>query len=111
MSLIKTTQEIEKLKRGGEHLSAILRQVMAARRAGPSTGELDNHAREGMKKVGGTPSFLGYKISPEDPPYPSALCISINDEVVHGPATPNRTIKDGDIVGLDIGMWFEGLAT
>lgn len=111
MSLIKTTQEIEKLKRGGAILSRSLRKAMDACVAGASTEELDAIAREEFRKAGGTPSFLGYTITPDDPPYPSALCISINEEVVHGPATPNRIIKDGDIVGLDIGMWYEGLAT
>lgn len=111
MSLIKTAQEIESLKRGGVILSQTLRQVMTRCVAGASTEALDAFAREEFAKVGGTPSFLGYQTSEQDPPYPSALCISINDEVVHGPATPNRVIQDGDIVGLDIGMWYEGLAT
>lgn len=111
MSLIKTHEEIEKLKRGGVLLSATLRKVMAACRPGVSTKELDEIAQREFARVGGTPSFLGYKISADDPPFPSAVCISMNDEVVHGPATPERTIRDGDIVGLDIGMWHEGLAT
>lgn len=109
--MIKTPQEIEKMKRGGAILSATLRKVMAACVAGASTTALDDIARREFKQAGGTPSFLGYQISAQDPPYPSALCISINDEVVHGPATPERIIQDGDIVGLDIGMWHEGLAT
>lgn len=61
--------------------------------------------------AGGTPSFLGYRISPDDPPYPSALCISVNEEVVHGLAEPDRILKSGDVVGLDMGMWYEKLAT
>lgn len=111
MSLIKTPDEIEKMKRGGVILSRTLRKVMNACVAGASTEALDVIAREEFSKAGGVPSFLGYQISPSDPPYPSALCISINDEVVHGPATPDRIIQEGDIVGLDIGMWYEGLAT
>lgn len=111
MSLIKTPDEIEKLKRGGDILSRTLRSVAAACVAGASTEALDRMAYDAFIAAGGKPSFLGYQISSDDPPYPSSLCISINDEVVHGPATPNRIIKDGDIVGLDIGMWYEGLAT
>ena len=58
-----------------------------------------------LKKLGGEPPFLGYN------GFPDVLCVSVNDEVVHGLATPNRIIKDGDVVGLDIGCWYEGLAT
>ncbi len=111
MSMIKTPDEIEKMKRGGAILSRTLRKVMEACVEGASTEALDKIARDEFAAAGGVPSFLGYRISPSDPPYPSALCISINDEVVHGPATPNRIIQAGDIVGLDIGMWYEGLAT
>ena len=57
------------------------------------------------------PSFLNYQIDPSDPPYPSAVCISINDEIVHGPATPDHIIQDGDLVSLDIGAWYKGMAT
>lgn len=84
---------------------------MEACRPGVSTEELENIVRSEMEKAGGCPSFLGYKITPDDTPYPSALCISINDEVVHGPALPARIIRDGDVVGLDVGMWYEDLAT
>ncbi len=111
MSLIKTPDEIQKLKEGGAILSRALRLAMDACVAGASTVELDRIAREEIERSGGTPSFLGYRIHPRDPAYPSTLCISINDEVVHAPATPNRTVKSGDIVGLDIGCWFKGLAT
>ncbi len=109
--MIKTAQEIELLKRGGVFLSDILREIRDACVAGSSTEALDAIARKRMQAVGGRPSFLGYKISEDVPPYPGALCVSINDEVVHGLPIPNRTVQSGDIVGLDIGMWFEGLAT
>jgi methionyl aminopeptidase len=111
MSLIKTPDEIQKLKRGGEILSRVLRGAAERCVAGASTEEMDRFAHDAIVAAGGKPSFLGYRISKEDPAFPSTLCISINEEVVHGLATPDRTIKDGDIVGLDIGMWYEGLAT
>jgi methionyl aminopeptidase len=111
MSLLKTPEEIQKLKRGGEILSRVLRRVAAACVVGASTEALDTMAREEIIAAGGKPSFLGYRISSDDPAFPSTLCISINEEVVHGLATPDRIIQDGDIVGLDIGMWYEGLAT
>ncbi|MBI5654427.1 type I methionyl aminopeptidase [Candidatus Uhrbacteria bacterium] len=111
MSLIKTPAEIEILKKGGAILSRALRLAMDACVVGASTVEIDRIAREYIVSKGGEPSFLGYRISPEDPAYPSTLCISINDEVVHGLAIPERIIKDGDVVSLDIGAWYQGLCT
>jgi len=111
MSLIKTPQEIEVLKQGGIILSRALRAAMEACTVGASTADMDAAARQELTKNGATPSFLGYRISPSDPAYPAAVCISINDEVVHGMAVPARTIKDGDVVSLDIGAWHEKLCT
>ncbi len=111
MIKLKTPEEIAKMKRGGEILSRVLSMLMKACVVGAHTVELDKLAQEEIKKAGGTPSFLNYKIHPKDPAYPGAVCISINDEVVHGLPEPDRIIKDGDLVGLDIGMWYEGLAT
>lgn len=111
MAMIKTPQEIESLKRGGAILSRILAEIRHACVAGVGTAELDQMARDRMKEAGGRPSFLGYVVDRDIPAYPGALCVSINDEVVHGLPLPNRTIKNGDVVGLDIGMWYEGLAT
>lgn len=111
MSLVKTPIEIERLHRGGVILSNILREIREKCVPGVGTAELDALAKERMKEAGGRPSFLGYRISQEDPAYPGALCTSLNEEVVHGLPLPNRIIQTGDVVGLDIGMWYEGLAT
>ncbi|MDP3793429.1 MAG: type I methionyl aminopeptidase [Candidatus Uhrbacteria bacterium] len=111
MSLIKTPQEIEKLHRGGELLSNTLREIRRACVAGASTAALDKIARDRFAAAGGTPSFLGYRIGERGPAFSGAVCISINDEVVHGLPIPDRTILAGDVVGLDIGVWVEGLAT
>ncbi len=111
MSLYKTDEEIEKLKRGGMILSGILRDLRAQCIAGANTADLDAYAKQKMKEAGGTPSFLDYKINEQDPGFPGAVCISINHEVVHGMPVPGRIVQDGDIVGLDIGMWYEGLCT
>jgi methionyl aminopeptidase len=99
------------MKRGGEILSRILSFLAKKCVAGVNTEDLDKLAQDEMAKAGGKPSFLNYQIHSFDTPYPSAVCISINDEVVHGPAVPNRVIKDGDVVKLDIGFWYEGMAT
>lgn len=111
MSLIKTPAEIEALKRGGQILSNTLREIREACVAGASTEALDAIARKRFAEAGGTSSFLGYRMGGAGPAFPGAVCISINEEVVHGLPIPNRKIKDGDVVGLDIGMWYEKLAT
>lgn len=111
MSLIKTPKEIELLRQGGEILSRTLREIRAKCVPGVTTEELDALAQERLFAAGGKPSFLGYQLHPTGPAYPGALCISINDEVVHGLPVPARIIKAGDIVGLDIGYWFHDLAT
>ena len=111
MSLIKTPAEIAVMKEGGAILSQALRVAMKMCVAGASTEAIDAAAKKAMEDAGAKPSFLGYRISPNVPDFPSSICISINDEVVHGLATPDRTIKEGDIVGLDIGCWYKGLAT
>ena len=111
MSLIKTSEEIEALKEGGIILCHALQQAMKVCIAGASTEDIDLAARTYMEAHGAKPSFLGYKIKGVTNPFPSTVCISINDEVVHGTAHPARIIKEGDIVGLDIGCWYKGLAT
>jgi methionyl aminopeptidase len=111
MSMIKTPKEITSLKEGGVILSNILRVLRAECVAGVSTKALDEIAQQRMKEAGAKPSFLGYRISPQDPAYPAALCTSVNNEVVHGIPMPDRILKEGDIIGLDIGMWYEDVCT
>ncbi len=106
MIKLKTEQEIALMKEGGKILSQTLSKIMQACVPGAHTEELDRIAREEMEKHGAEPSFLGYKIDKDDAAYPSAVCVSINDEVVHAAATPDRVLKDGDLVGLDIGAWY-----
>lgn len=111
MSLLKTPQEIQDLKAGGVILSQTLREIRAACVPGASTIALDKIALDRFAEVGGRPSFLGYKSHKKGTPFPGAVCISMNDEVVHGSPTPERILKIGDVVGLDIGMWYRDLAT
>jgi methionyl aminopeptidase len=111
MSMIKSSEEIAKLREGGLLLSNTLREIAQACKAGVTSEELDAIARKRFKEAGGEPSFLGYKIDEDTEGFPGALCVSINDEVVHGLPIPARTIKEGDVVGLDIGVWYKGLCT
>ena len=108
--IIKNQKESEVLREGGKRLAAILNEVARGAVAGISARELDALAENLILKAGGAPSFKGYRTDNVLTPYPASLCVSINDEVVHGiPTYP--VLKTGDVVGLDIGMWWEGLCT
>ncbi len=104
MIIIKNDREIELIARGGKILANILDELEKAVRPGISTLDLENLAVKLIKEAGGRPSFLGYRSSASERPFPTALCTSINDEVVHAPAIPPRILKEGDIIGIDIGM-------
>lgn len=108
--IVKTQKELEILREGGKKLAAILNEVAHHAIAGVSARELDDLAEMLILKAGGKPSFKGYKVKGAPMPYPGSLCVSINDEVVHGIPT-DRVLKAGDIVGLDIGMIWESLYT
>lgn len=110
MVSIKTKKEIEILREGGKILAFVLYEVAKNAKAGVMTIELDKLAEKLIKKTGGRPSFKNYKTSDDKIPYPASLCVSINNEVVHG--IPNeRKLKDGDIVSLDLGLEYKGLYT
>ena len=111
MIKLKTKKDIEILRRGGRILSKVMDRVEAKIKPGANTEALTNLAEELIKKAGGRPSFKGYKAAWSDGVYPAALCVSINEEVVHGLPVPPRIIKDGDIVGIDCGLEYEGLFT
>lgn len=111
MSMIKKPEEIRALKEGGAILSNILRAIRGECVAGANAKSLDELAQRMMREAGAKPSFLGYRISPSDPGYPAALCVSLNEEVVHGIPMPDTIFKEGDIVGLDIGMWYKDVCT
>ena len=109
--IIKNKKELEVLREGGKRLAAVLVEVAGAAKDGVITKELDELAEKLILKSGGKSSFKGYKAhSAPVSPYPGTVCISINEEVVHGIAS-DRKLKNGDVVGLDIGMWYEGLCT
>lgn len=110
-SVIKTPEEIRIIREGGIILARILREVVVMIAPGVTTGEIDKLAVSRMREAGGEPSFLGFKNSASDRPYPTTLCTSINHEVVHAPASPSRALKDGNIIGLDVGLRYQGYCT
>lgn len=111
MALLKTPEEIHFMREGGALLSRALSAAVAAVAPGVSLKELDRIAEQTIREGGGTPSFLGYKTKKSDTPFPSTVCISVNEEVVHGLGNRDRRLIEGDLVGLDIGCWYKGLCT
>src|SRR3989344_5168512 len=103
-------KEIEILRQGGKILAAVLNLVAAQVKLGVSAFELDQLAEKEIRARGATPSFKNYAAQPGDPPFPASLCVSVNDEVVHGIQTKGKILKEGDIVGLDLGVEDQGLA-
>ncbi len=112
MVTIKTKEEQQILREGGARLAFILRELQKAVRPGISTKELDEMALALTREGGDEPSFLEYQPDGARRPYPASLCVSINDEIVHGiPNEQPKTLKEGDIVSLDMGIIHEGLFT
>ena len=111
MIKLKTKEEIAILREGGKILADILVAVAAAVAPGVSTLDLEEKAVKLIKKAGGQPSFKGYKSRQDSAYFPAALCTSINEEVVHAPATPARYLKNGDVLCLDLGMRYQKLYT
>src|SRR3989338_7942795 len=106
--MITTTEkEIETLKEAGKILAFVLRQTTEIVRSGIATAKLDEFAEKLILKSGGSPSFKGYKIKNTGKPFPASVCVSINEEIVHG-IPSSRVLKEGDILSLDIGMEHKG---
>ncbi|MBI2459328.1 MAG: type I methionyl aminopeptidase [Parcubacteria group bacterium] len=111
MITIKKDNEIELLRQGGKILARILKQLLDEVKSGISTGHLEQMADFLIRQAGGWPAFKGFKSDKNDQPYPTVLCASINNEVVHAPSLPSRQLKSGDIVGIDIGLEYENFYT
>lgn len=108
MIIIKTPDEIAKLKVGGPILARILREVAHQVKPGITTKSLDDLAFSLIKEAECKPAFLGYKPEGARKPYPATLITSVNDEVVHG-IPGDRVLKEGDIIALDLGLNYQGV--
>jgi methionyl aminopeptidase len=111
MIVIKTKEEIKILREGGKHLATVLYKVKDKVLSGISTKELDLYAEKLIREMGDTPAFLNYRPQGARIPFPASLCVSVNDEVVHGIPSKSRILKEGDIVSLDLGIKHSGLFT
>ena len=106
MIMLKSPDEIERMRRASGIVAEILAEVEERVRPGVSTADLDALAEESTYRRGAKPAFKGYVVGGRT--FPASICISINDEVVHGIPSGQRVLRDGDIVGLDFGVCHEG---
>lgn len=99
---IKSSREIELMKEAGRILEKVHNELAVALRPGMSTLDIDRLGEELIRSYGCIPSFLDYN------GYPASICVSVNDEVVHGIPTADRILQEGDIVSLDAGVIYKG---
>ena len=102
MITCKGRTELLKMERATRIVQETLAECVAACRPGVTTEEIDRIAADGIRKRGGKAAFPGYR------GYPKTVCASVNDEVVHGIPTAKRKLRDGDIVGIDLGVIVDG---
>ncbi len=105
MTVVKTQQEIEIMRKSGQILATVFQHLRKKLVVGMNAKELSDIANQEIKALGGQPSFLGYQ------GFPAALCVSLNDEVVHGIPSKQKIINEGDIVSLDLGVTYQGMIT
>jgi methionyl aminopeptidase len=101
MVILKLPEEIERARASNQIVAEVLNRLRDKVKPGVTTGELDKFAEEIARKRGAKPAFKGYR------GYPFSLCTSINEEVVHGMPS-ERILKEGDIIGLDFGIYYKG---
>ena len=102
---VKTQSEIKAMRESGRMLATVLELLRGKVEPGISTKHLADIARDELKSLGGEASFLGYQ------GFPDVICISVNEEVVHGIPKATKIIKEGDIVGMDFGVTYRGMIT
>ena len=107
---VKTETEIAALRESCAKLAQALEEVLATARPGVTTWELDVLAEKKIRGAGGIPTFKGYAAGGEIP-FPGTICISLNNEVVHGIPLKERILRAGDILKVDIGMTYKGMVS
>ena len=105
---IKSKTQIEGIRKSCRKMAMIFAELEKMVKPGVTTGELEEAAMDMIAEAGGKPAFKGYKTDRRAKPFPSALCTSINQEIVHAPAVPARRLNEGDIIKIDCGMNLNG---
>ena len=101
----KTDSEIVAMRESGRMLAHVLQVVKKQLTPGLSTKDLADIAAAELRSIGGKPAFLGYQ------GFPDVLCVSVNEEVVHGIPRKSKIVREGDIVSLDFGVVYQGMIT
>ncbi len=107
MIFLKSRQEIETMRTANRIVREILEELREKVVQGISTGDIDRLANDLIRKKGVKSAFKGYQIRKGVPPFPANICISLNDEVVHGIPSSQRIVKEGDVVSLDFGIIYK----
>ncbi|HPR78898.1 MAG TPA: M24 family metallopeptidase, partial [Candidatus Limiplasma sp.] len=102
MIYLKNAQQLDCMRKSGALLFEVLCRLKEAIKPGVSTAALDVYAEQLIRKHKAIPSFLNYE------GYPASLCVSINEEVVHGIPTDQVLIREGDVVSIDCGLILDG---
>ena len=99
---VKSARELKIMAEASRIVATVLREIMASVEPGQTTGDLDALAERRIREMGATPSFKGYH------GFPASICASINNEVVHGIPSAKRVIRNGDLLKVDTGAYFDG---
>ena len=102
MIILKSPEEIDRIRRAGRITAAAVEELMEAVKPGMSTADLDDVAEKRIRGAGAMPSFKGYR------GFPATICTSLNNEVVHGIPSQKRLLVEGDLLSLDVGAVWEG---
>lgn len=105
---VKTADEIDAMRVAGGMLATVLELVQKSATIGMTTKDLADIAAKELKALGGEPSFLGYHGAT---PFPDVICISVNDEVVHGIPSKQTVLRGGDLISIDFGVTYKGMVT
>lgn len=107
MALVKDPWELAIMRQSGRRLAEVVAMLREAVRPGVTTAELDERAEAMVRKLGGVPSFKGYRIADGVVPFPATICASSNEQVVHGFPT-EQPLVEGDLISIDVGLVYGG---
>ncbi len=111
LATIKKDEQIKILREGGRRLAVIRDELTRRVVAGASAQDIEDAAKGLFAESGGEPSFLNYKGKKSEKPFPARVCVSVNDAIVHGLPSREIVFKDGDVVGIDVGLRYKGFFT
>ena len=108
MIICKGKGELEKMRVANLIVAEVLDRLSEMARPGVTTAEMDLVAEEIIRVAGAEPAFKGYGGSRTVPPFPGSVCASVNEEIIHGIPRASRVLAEGDIIGADVGVCFQG---